>query len=394
MLSMMKSIGCDDAVTAIERPAMTLPTTDATTTSAATADTRPQGRPTRRPRIALTAGDPAGIGPELLVRLLGEIATADDVDVTVFTTGAELDRGFEQAGSTVDRDAVERASHVTIVDTGLDLASVPVSEASAAGGRWALDHLELALAAHDRGEIDALVFAPLNKSSLHLAGMHEQDEMRWFENQLATTGPVTELNAMAGLWTSRVTSHVAHRDAPDLVTADSVLAATRLLHDALTGTGVERPRLAVCALNPHGGENGAFGREEIDHIAPGVAAARDEGIDAQGPFPADTLFLRARDGQFDGVVTMYHDQGQIAMKMIGFEGGVTIEGGLPLPVCTPAHGTAFDRVGTGTAALTSTRNAFDLARRLAAAASPAATAPVTAAAADAGRDEEAQVAGA
>jgi len=321
-----------------------------------------------RPRVALTAGDPAGIGPELIARLLTELAVDDAHDVVVFTTPAELDRGFAHAGSGADRAAVERAGHVSVVDTGLDLSRVPVGEASEAGGRWALDHLELALAAHARGEVDALVFAPLNKSSLHLAGMTEQDEMRWFENRLEVAGTVTELNAMAGLWTSRVTSHVAHRDAPDLITASSVLAATRLLHDALVGTGVAAPRLAVCALNPHGGENGSFGREEIDEIAPGVALAREAGIDASGPFPADTLFLRARDGQFDGVVTMYHDQGQIAMKMIGFEGGVTIEGGLPLPVCTPAHGTAFDRVGTGTAALASTRNAYDLARSLAAAA--------------------------
>lgn len=361
---------------------MTLPTADTENpaTSTSTSTSRPAHvAPRLRPRVALTAGDPAGIGPELLVRLLHEIASTPTTDdghaVTVFTTAAELERGFEQAGDAVDRAAVERDPRVEIVDSGLDLGPVPVAEASDAGGRWALDHLELALVAHDRGEVDALVFAPLNKSSLHLAGMRQKDEMRWFEEQLATTGPVTELNAMAGLWTSRVTSHVAHRDAPDLITAESVLAATRLLHDALVGTGVERPRLAVCALNPHAGENGSFGREEIDHIAPGVAAARDEGMDAQGPFPADTLFLRARDGQFDGVVTMYHDQGQIAMKMIGFEGGVTIEGGLPLPVCTPAHGTAFDRVGTGTATLTSTRAAYDLARRLAATALAAGAAP-------------------
>ncbi|NIJ04814.1 4-hydroxythreonine-4-phosphate dehydrogenase PdxA [Frigoribacterium faeni] len=321
-----------------------------------------------RPRIALTAGDPAGIGPELVARLLTELAADDAHDVVVFTTAAELDRGFAHAGDGADRAAVEQAGHIAVVDTGLDLTEVPVAAASEAGGRWALAHLERALAAHDRGEVDALVFAPLNKSSLHLAGMTEQDEMRWFENRLDVAGTVTELNAMAGLWTSRVTSHVAHRDAPDLVTATSVLAATRLLHDALVGTGVAAPRLAVCALNPHAGENGSFGREEIDEIAPGVALAREAGIDATGPFPADTLFLRARDGQFDGVVTMYHDQGQIAMKMIGFEGGVTIEGGLPLPVCTPAHGTAFDRVGTGTAALASTRNAYDLARSLAVAA--------------------------
>jgi 4-hydroxythreonine-4-phosphate dehydrogenase len=314
--------------------------------------------------VAITTGDPAGIGPELVARLLTEIAGDTDHPVVVFSTEAELERGFGQAGGGADRDAVDRAPNIQIVDTGLDFDGMPVAESSERGGRWALDHLEFALAAHERGEVDAVVFAPLNKSSLHHAGMHENDELRWFEKRLGVTGVVSELNAISGLWTSRVTSHVSHRDAPALITADKVLGVTSLLNAYLVGSGVASPRIAVCALNPHGGESGKFGREEIDEIAPGVALAREAGIDAVGPFPADTLFLRARDGDFDGVVTMYHDQGQIAMKMIGFDGGVTVEGGLGIAVCTPAHGTAFDRVGDGTASVTSTRNAYLLARSL------------------------------
>ncbi len=124
-------------------------------------------------------------------------------------------------------------------------------------------------------------------------------------------------------------------------------------------SGVERPRLAVCALNPHNGENGAFGRQEIDHIRPAVEAAREKGIDVQGPFPCDTIFLKR--AHFDGIVTMYHDQGQIAMKLLSFDGGVTVQGGLPVPVATPAHGTAFDIVGKNIASVTSTQNAFDIA---------------------------------
>lgn len=115
----------------------------------------------------------------------------------------------------------------------------------------------------------------------------------------------------------------------------------------------------MCALNPHNGENGAFGRQEIDHIRPAVEAAREEGINVQGPFPCDTIFLKRE--HFDGIVTMYHDQGQIAMKLLSFDGGVTVQGGLPIPVATPAHGTAFDIVGKNIAAVTSTQNAFDIA---------------------------------
>ena len=317
-------------------------------------------------RVAITTGDPAGIGPELVARLLSEIALDAGQPVTVFSTTAELDRGFDQAGAGADRAAVDAAGHIELVESGHDFVDMPLAEASERGGRWALDHLELALSAHERGEVDAIVFAPLNKSSLHQAGMHENDELRWFEKRLGVTGVVSELNAISGLWTSRVTSHVSHRDAPAQVTADRVRGAASLLNAYLIGSGVPNPRIAVCALNPHNGEGGKFGREEIDEIVPGVALARSIGIDAIGPFPADTLFLRARDGEFDGVVTMYHDQGQIAMKMIGFDGGVTVEGGIGIAVCTPAHGTAFDRVGAGTASVTSTRNAYLLARSLAA----------------------------
>lgn len=124
-------------------------------------------------------------------------------------------------------------------------------------------------------------------------------------------------------------------------------------------SGIESPRLGVCALNPHNGENGAFGRQEIDHIRPAVEAALESGIDVQGPFPCDTIFIKRQ--HFDGIVTMYHDQGQIAMKLLSFDGGVTVQGGLPIPVATPAHGTAFDIVGKNLAAVTSTQNAFDIA---------------------------------
>ena len=124
-------------------------------------------------------------------------------------------------------------------------------------------------------------------------------------------------------------------------------------------SGIDSPRLAVCALNPHNGENGSFGREEIDHIRPAVAAARESGINVQGPYPCDTIFLKRE--HFDGIITMYHDQGQIAMKLLSFDGGVTVQGGLPMPVATPAHGTAFDIAGKNKADVTSTQNAFDIA---------------------------------
>jgi 4-hydroxythreonine-4-phosphate dehydrogenase len=194
--------------------------------------------------------------------------------------------------------------------------------------------------------------------------MREPDEMRWFETRVGTAASVSEVNVSTTFWTSRVTSHVALRDVADLITPESVRDAVLLLHDLLRASGIERPRIAVCALNPHAGENGLFGDEEITAIAPGVAQAAESGAQVTGPLPCDTLFRRGFDGTFDGIVTMYHDQGQIALKTAAFDGGVTLEAGLDLPICTPAHGTAFDIVGSGRASLDSTRNAYRLLRRL------------------------------
>jgi 4-hydroxythreonine-4-phosphate dehydrogenase len=146
-----------------------------------------------------------------------------------------------------------------------------------------------------------------------------------------------------------------------------VLEAIRLTDAQMRRAGFSPPRIAVAALNPHAGEGGAFGREEIDVIAPAVAEARAGGIEAHGPFPSDTVYLRARDGQYDSVVTMYHDQGQIAIKLLGFSRGVTLLGGLPVAVTTPAQGTAYDIAGNGVATVDALKNAFALARTLGAA---------------------------
>lgn len=316
---------------------------------------------TALPRVALTLGDLSGIGPELACRLLADPANRARAQILVLADGDEFAAHCAQVGVDVPLTEEPRDGSVTLVGAGAPSSEVPPAQVSRAAGERVLADLRGALSLHQEGRVDAILFAPLNKSSLHLAGMHEEDELRWFAKQLGHEGVTSELNFVPGLVTSRVTSHIALKDVAARISATSVLQAIRLLDDVLRGTGVERPRLAVCALNPHAGENGQFGREEIDHIAPGTALARAEGIDATGPFPCDTIFIRARAGEFDGVVTMYHDQGQIAMKLMGFDRGVTVQGGLPVPICTPAHGTAFELVGKGIANLGPTQHAFDLA---------------------------------
>lgn len=156
---------------------------------------------------------------------------------------------------------------------------------------------------------------------------------------------------------------MALADVSRLLRKEKVAEMVELIHKSLMRAGIAKPRVAVCGLNPHNGDNGAYGREEIDIIGPGVEMARARGFAADGPYPADTIFVRAtrKTGGYDGVVTMYHDQGQIAMKLLGFERGVTVQGGLPMPITTPAHGTAYDIAGQGVASAGAMKNAFELA---------------------------------
>ncbi|MCY7318623.1 MAG: 4-hydroxythreonine-4-phosphate dehydrogenase PdxA [Ramlibacter sp.] len=329
----------------------------------------------RKPRLAMVLGDPAGIGPELVGRLLADPGTAAAADLLLIADKGELERGMELAGVRTpyrQADSIEQADlsqgKPVLVDfRGATQGAFARAVSSAQGGRYCLDTLAMALQAHRKGLVDAILFAPLNKHSLHMAGMKTNDELHWFVEQIGFTGPVCEFNVLDGLWTSRVTSHIAHKDVAAQITHDGVTQGIELIHKELLRSGVARPRIAVCGLNPHNGDNGSFGREEIDIIGPAVEAARARGLPVEGPFAADTVFLKVQgpQRQYDAIVTMYHDQGQIAMKLMGFWRGITVQGGLPLPILTPAHGTAFDIAGQGKANPGAILAAFQLACRMA-----------------------------
>ncbi|MDH4554947.1 4-hydroxythreonine-4-phosphate dehydrogenase PdxA [Pseudomonas sp. BN417] len=328
----------------------------------------------RLPRIAMVLGDPAGIGPELIARLLAEPEVRRQAQVLLIADEAELRKGMQIAGCEFPYRSVESLDRLDFIDEvplfynfrGAAEGSFPRSEASVLGGRYCLDTLEVALRLTAAGTTDAILFGPLNKTSLHMAGMAHSDELHWFAEYLDFHGPFCEFNVLDNLWTSRVTSHVALADVPGLMSQDRVVEAIRLIDTALKRSGLEKPRIGVCGLNPHNGDNGSFGREELDIIGPAVRRAQDQDIDADGPYPADTIFLKVQGDTraFDAVVTMYHDQGQIAIKLMGFSRGVTVQGGLPIPITTPAHGTAFDIAGQGKANVGATRQAFEIACRM------------------------------
>jgi 4-hydroxythreonine-4-phosphate dehydrogenase len=323
-------------------------------------------------RTALLLGDAAGIGPEIVAKLLAGGDLDPTFETVVIGDPRVLERGAKTAGVALDVPIVPALDGApvagrTVLLQGprLDPAEVPIGRVSEIAGREVLDTFRMALGLVQQGAIDAVCFAPCNKQAMHLGGLELEDEHRFFVDVLGFGGYVGEVNAIEGLATTRVTSHVPLRAVAGLITGEGIVHAARLAHETLRATGNAHPRIAVCGLNPHAGDGGIFGREEIDLIAPAIERAKAEQIAASGPYPADTVFVRAKAGEFDAVVTMYHDQGQIAMKLLGFERGITISGGLPVPIATPAHGTAFDIAGQGIARVDALRNAYRTACRMA-----------------------------
>lgn len=326
--------------------------------------------------IGLVMGDPAGIGPELMAALLA-LPELREAPVLAIGDRRLLQRGAGIAGVTLELAPLRRGEPPPptphgplLLDTGnCDPAAVPAGRASALGGRSALENFTLGLDLAREGRIGALCFVPFNKEALRLGGNPFDDELTYAAHHLGHQGPVAEFNVADGIWNARVTSHVPLRAVADLITEERLLQHLGLAVQALKEAGLQRPRIAVAALNPHAGDGGAFGREEIEVIGPAVAAAQAraeaESFLVEGPFPSDTVFLRARAGHYDAVLTMFHDQGQIAIKLMGFDRGITVLYGLPVAVTTPAHGTAYDIAGQGRANLEPSRLAFAMARRMA-----------------------------
>ncbi|MFJ9828594.1 4-hydroxythreonine-4-phosphate dehydrogenase PdxA [Streptomyces sp. NPDC101160] len=331
--------------------------------------------------LAVTMGDPHGIGPEITVRAVHAWAdpsrpAAASAPVLVVGDPGALARACRTTGTglrvrTVDTPAgAGRTPGVLdVLPAGPALpAELALGTVAAAAGAASYAYVrkgvELALAGHVR----ALVTAPVNKEALRLAGVPHPGHTEILA-ELTGTERYAMMMANDELRVVLVTVHQSLRTALDALTVERELDTIRLTHETLGGAGGVRggstgPRIAVAGLNPHAGENGLFGREDLDVIAPAVRAARAEGIDASGPWPADTVFMRARAGEFDAVVAQYHDQGLIPVKYLGLEHGVNITLGLPFVRTSVDHGTAFDLAGTGTADPTSLLTALRHAAQL------------------------------
>lgn len=326
---------------------------------------------TTRPVLVLAMGDPCGISPELTAKIILDAEVRAAADLIVIGDRRVLADGEDVADLKCDCRTWKPGTPVAFdgaavfVDLGhLDPARVTRGTASQTGGAFALSNFRSALRLGASGGADAVTFTPFNKYAMKLADSSYEDEIAVITAESGAARPGREFNILDGLWNARVTSHVPLKEVARYITKEAVINGLVLTDRCMRDAGIARPRIAVAGLNPHAGDGGNFGREEIDIIEPAVAAAKAQGIACEGPFPSDTVFLRAKRGDFDAVQTMYHDQGQIAMKLMGFESGITLIGGYPFPVCTPAHGTPYDIAGKGIANLGATRNALLIAARM------------------------------
>jgi 4-hydroxythreonine-4-phosphate dehydrogenase len=332
-----------------------------------------------RPLVALTMGDVAGVGPEVIVRAWGESPLRSLARPLVIGSRKVLERAVAQARSKLvvhridDPAAADPSAHVIpcLDPTGDDLADVRPGQVNGRAGRAAYDYLIAAIDLALDGRVDAITTLPLNKESLRLGGIDHPGHTEILAERCAAPEHAMMLyldhagDGESGLAVLHATLHVALRKVFALLTIDRVAAKIRLADETLPPLLDGRPpRIAVAGLNPHAGENGLFGDEELTIIGPAVKQARAEGTDVVGPIAADTLFVRALDGEFDAVIAMYHDQGHVALKTVGFDRAVNVTLGLPIVRTSVAHGTAFDIAWRGRAETHSLIEATRVAARI------------------------------
>jgi 4-hydroxythreonine-4-phosphate dehydrogenase len=323
------------------------------------------------PLVAVTMGDPAGVGPEIIAKTFADPDFRVENRALVVGNAPRLQRAADLLGLELRANVVadpERAGFeegtVDVVQVGELPEDLPFGELDARAGAAAFEYVERAIELARGGRVAAIATAPLNKEAMHLGGYRYPGHTEILA-ELTGTQDYAMMLVTPELKVIHVSTHVALREAVERATEERELAVIRLAHESLRKLGVERPRIAVAGLNPHAGEHGLFGNEDADRIEPAVERAKEDGIDASGPHAPDTVMMRARRGEFDIVVVQYHDQGHIPIKLMGFDTGVNVTVGLPFFRTSVDHGTAFDIAGTGEADHRSLRAALDLARELA-----------------------------
>lgn len=325
-----------------------------------------------KPIIGMVLGDATGIGPELIARLCARKENLKNCRPIIIGDLRVLRQGMDIAKVRFPVraiEAVEDAAYGDAIDVWdqhvLDPSEYTLGELNIKSGGVTMQLQLLGVDLCVAQKINGLVYAPYNKEAMKKAGYNFSDSIALTRDHLKFADFCGEINIIDGLWTTRVTSHIPLSEVSRSITEERVLESIRFADRSIRKTGMENPRIAVAGLNPHNGENGLCGDDEMRSIRPAVEQAKAEGINAAGPFPADTVFVNAFKGRFDLVVTMYHDQGQIAMKLKDFGNIVTHPAGFPFPLATPAHGTAFDIAGKGIANVNPTLRALELVCKIA-----------------------------
>ncbi|MFY0635241.1 MAG: 4-hydroxythreonine-4-phosphate dehydrogenase PdxA [Vannielia sp.] len=337
-------------------------------------------------RVAFAIGDAGGISPELSARVIAD-AQANRGDMIVVGDARVLAMGAQHAGVEIDLPTLtpEEAGQglpegsVLVDMANCDPETLTLGESCRETGAASLENFAAALRLANAGIAGSAFFTPFNKHGMRLARPDYVDEIGFINATINATRSGREFNVLDEVWNARVTSHIPLREVADTLTTDRIYESLCLTIETMENAGFERPRIGVAALNPHAGDGRNFGTEDEDVLLPAVQKAQARQMAVTGPVPSDTVFVRALKGEFDAVMTMFHDQGQIAMKLIGFDRGVTLIAGYPFPIVTPAHGTAYDIAGQGKADTGATFNAVALGRKLAARAerksTPAALSP-------------------
>ena len=319
--------------------------------------------------IAVLLGDPSGIGPELVSKLLSEEIT-NKANIVVIGEKNILESGSKISGKSHNLVFVEDFDNIDFEKNNkffLDVSKgknheYQLSECSKESGESVLTSLNLALDLAKENKIHAINFGPFNKTSLKLGGNKYSDELHLMAEKLEVKNFFCEFNVIDNFWTARVSSHIPIKEVPEHVKKEKIIKPIKLINEAMKLNGIKNPRVAVQALNPHA----EFGTEEKEEIIPAIKEAKKLGINADGPLPCDTSFITAyKNGNHDCIVGMYHDALQSGLKAFGFDRGVTVQGGLPVPITTPAHGTAFDIAGKNKANLEPTLNSFKIALTMA-----------------------------
>ena len=319
--------------------------------------------------IAILLGDPSGIGPELISKLLVEEIT-NTANIIVIGEKSILESGSKISGNSHNLKFVDNFDEINFEDGNkffLDISKgknhdYKLSECSKESGESVLSALNLALDLAKENKIHAINFGPFNKTSLKLGGNIHSDELHFMAEKLDVKDYFCEFNVIDNFWTARVTSHIPIKEVPHQIKKEKIIQPIKLINEAMRLNGIKNPRVAVQALNPHA----EFGTEEKEEIIPAIEEAKKLGINADGPLPCDTSFITAyKNKNHDCIVGMYHDALQSGLKAFGFDRGVTVQGGLPLPITTPAHGTAFDIAGKNKANLKPTLQSFKIALTMA-----------------------------